>query len=89
MSRSRLAVLCATGLAAFIAAGSIAPAYADDHDRERREWREHERHEHERHWHPAYEARPVYAPPTVYAPAAPVYAPPVAPSLNVIVPLRF
>jgi hypothetical protein len=86
MNRSRLAVLCATALAAVIAAGSIAPAFADDHDRGRHE--EHHR-DRDRHYHRAYEARPVYAPPTVYAPAAPVYAPPVAPSLNVIVPLRF
>jgi hypothetical protein len=106
MTRSKLTVLCAAGLAALIAAGTIAPAFADDdHDRGRREWRQREWHEHEwrenewREHHPygyhpyGYYAAPapVYAPPAVVytPPPAPVYVPPVAPSLNVVVPLRF
>jgi hypothetical protein len=96
MTRSKLTVLCAAGLAALIAAGAVAPAFADDdHDRGRREWREHEWREHHPYgYHPyGYYAAPapVYAPPAVVytPPPAPLYAPPVAPSINVVVPLRF
>ena len=88
----RSKILMAFGLAAVMAGAAAGPARADD-------WRWHRYHE----WHrpgvvvygaPGYYAPPgyVYAPqpPVVYeAPPPVVYAPPPAPSLNVVVPLRF
>ena len=90
-----LRLLGMAGVAAAIAATTVMPARAEDHDHDRD--RRHERHyvqRDHREWrpYPGYVApAPVYAPPTVvYAPPpAPVYAPPVAPSVNFVIPLRF
>jgi hypothetical protein len=75
---NRAAKKLATLLAVLVTASFAVPAFADDHDRH------HDRHGHP---HPAY-YRPgyVYAPPPVYY--APPVAPPIAPSLNIVVPLR-
>ena len=85
----------AAALAGLMVASAAAPAFADDHDRGRREDHRRDRDRHE--WRPSYYGAPgyvapapVYAPPAVvYAPAAPIYAPPIAPSVNLVFPLRF
>lgn len=87
-----LRLLGVASVAAAIAATTVMPARADDHDRDRR--RHYVRRDEHREWrpYPGYVApAPVYAPPAVVysPPPAPVYAPPIAPSLNVVIPLRF
>ena len=99
ITKRTLACAGAATLAALVLTTAAVPARADDHDRGRREWREHEWREHHE-WRPYYYGAPgvvvapppaVYAPPAVvYAPPPPVvYAPPPAPSVNFVFPLRF
>jgi len=94
--------LLSATLAVVIAAGAVAPAFADDDGWRRHEWREHEWREHEwrdREWHdrewrehhPYYAAPPVVVspPPAVVYYPPPVYAPaPVAPGLSIVLPIR-
>jgi len=76
------------GAALLGALAASAPAFADD-------WRDHDRDRdrHEHHHYPPprphvyYEPGYVYAPPPVYYQPPP--PPPVAPSFNVVIPLRF
>jgi hypothetical protein len=79
---NRAAKKLVTLLAVAMTAGFVLPAFADedhhDHDRDHR------------HGHPrpyvTYQQGYVYAPPPVYY--APPPPPPIAPSLNIVVPLR-
>jgi len=72
---------------------TVEPALADRDDRNRREryWR-HEQQQNERHWRESQRRRVYVVPPydPYYAPPPPVYyyPQPVAPSLNLIIPLR-
>ncbi len=86
-------LLSATLAAAFVLTAA-APAFAEDW--RAREWHEHERrdrawHDHEwREHHPYYRAPPVVvAPGPAYYAQPPVYAPaPIAPGINIVVPLH-
>jgi hypothetical protein len=72
--------------AVLITTGLIAPAFADDHGRDRDRHvvvRHDNRHDRGRY---AYSPGYVYSPPPVYYTAPPA---PVAPSLNFIIPLQF
>ena len=77
------------GVALLGALAASAPAFADDwRDRDR----DRDRHEHRHHYPPPrphvyYEPGYVYTPPPVYYQPPP--PPPVAPSFNVVIPLRF
>ena len=71
----------AAALVGLFVVSDAVPVRAEDHDRGRREHERRDRHE----WHPYYEGRPGY----VVPPPAPVYAPPIAPSVNLVFPLRF
>ena len=70
----------ATVLAVALTASFAVPAFADDHDHDR------DHHYHHPRPHAVYRPGYVYAPPPVYY--APPPPPPVAPSFNIVVPLR-
>lgn len=70
----------ALGMAVLALLIAAAPSFADDrHDRDR--------HRHHPRPHATYSPGYVYAPPPVYYQPPP--PPPVAPSLNLVIPLRF
>ena len=89
--------LLSAAIAVTLVAGAAAPAFADPHDWREREWHERERRDrawHDREWrihHPYYAAPPVVVapPPQAYYAPPPVVAPaPIAPSINIVVPLH-
>lgn len=77
---TRAAKKLATALAVVLTASFAVPAFADDHDHDR------DHHYHHPRPHAVYRPGYVYAPPPVYY--APPPPPPVAPSFNIVVPLR-